>query len=364
MPGATPPPEAPHGNALQRLQEQFIALLCRFEPNAVLPYLQGSAEYRVEVVLPHCQRHGVLDAQAFLLERAADVEAALAIHVEHLSQALQQLVVRVLAQTTSGTGAAPTLGDLDVAPVLASATGPAAVLYVCACVFLTMMSDFTPLCHCCYEITAMGSLLRCHALLDARSCQVGASSICAACLWCMPQRTENSSGAVHTPQSAGAGRRRACAVVWRPGGRRACASRRAAAAPGRGAGQAHDAAGPGVGVRAGGGVAAAADEPHGGSHSRDGRVWSISPSSVFLEWFIHLYPFVPSFKSNRYVPLKTIGQRILQGYGGAQFGDFRGTLGGLLAAYHYEASILQTAAKLIARDTFQAMDAAYRYVTT
>lgn len=62
----------------------------------------------------------------------------------------------------------------------------------------------------------------------------------------------------------------------------------------------------------------------------------------------------------RYVPLKTIGQRILQGYGGEQFGDFRGTLGGLLAAYHYEASILHTAAKLIARDTFQAMDAAYR----
>lgn len=78
-----------------------------------------------------------------------------------------------------------------------------------------------------------------------------------------------------------------------------------------------------------------------------------------IDAYSHVCPLV--YVDRRYVPLKTIGQRILQGYGGEQFGDFRGTLGGLLAAYHYEASILHTASKLIARDTFQAMDAAYRY---
>ena len=44
-----------------------------------------------------------------------------------------------------------------------------------------------------------------------------------------------------------------------------------------------------------------------------------------------------------YIPLKDIGQRILAQYSRQQFGDFRGTLLGLLAAYSYESSILTTA---------------------
>lgn len=44
-----------------------------------------------------------------------------------------------------------------------------------------------------------------------------------------------------------------------------------------------------------------------------------------------------------YIPLKAIGQRILAQYSTQQFGDFRGTLLGLLAAYNYESSILTTA---------------------
>ena len=44
-----------------------------------------------------------------------------------------------------------------------------------------------------------------------------------------------------------------------------------------------------------------------------------------------------------YIPLKDIGQRILARYSTQQFGDFRGTLLGLLAAYNYESSILTTA---------------------
>lgn len=44
-----------------------------------------------------------------------------------------------------------------------------------------------------------------------------------------------------------------------------------------------------------------------------------------------------------YIPLKAIGQRILAQYSRQQFGDFRGTLLGLLSAYNYESSILTTA---------------------
>ena len=44
-----------------------------------------------------------------------------------------------------------------------------------------------------------------------------------------------------------------------------------------------------------------------------------------------------------YIPLKAIGQRILAQYTQQQFGDFRGTLLGLLSAYNYESSMLTTA---------------------
>lgn len=50
-----------------------------------------------------------------------------------------------------------------------------------------------------------------------------------------------------------------------------------------------------------------------------------------------------------YIPLKDIGQRILAQYSRQQFGDFRGTLLGLLAAYSYESSILTTARCILLR---------------
>lgn len=41
-----------------------------------------------------------------------------------------------------------------------------------------------------------------------------------------------------------------------------------------------------------------------------------------------------------FVPLSAIGERVLEEFGADRFGDFRGTLLGLLAAYNYELSIL------------------------
>ena len=49
-----------------------------------------------------------------------------------------------------------------------------------------------------------------------------------------------------------------------------------------------------------------------------------------------------------YIPLKAIGDRILAQYSRQQWGDFRGTLLGLLSAYSYESSILTTARSLAA----------------
>ena len=48
-------------------------------------------------VLPFCQRHGVTDAEAYLLERLGDVTAALCIYVGRLEAATSGLVDAVLS---------------------------------------------------------------------------------------------------------------------------------------------------------------------------------------------------------------------------------------------------------------------------
>ncbi|KAK9804391.1 hypothetical protein WJX72_010740 [[Myrmecia] bisecta] len=61
-----------------------------------------------------------------------------------------------------------------------------------------------------------------------------------------------------------------------------------------------------------------------------------------------------------YVPLKAIGDRIIRQYNRDPFGDFKGTLLGLLAAYNYEFSILKAANRLMAADAFRTLYALYR----
>ena len=43
--------------------ELYVRLLCQFEPDMVLPFLQSHDAYRVEEVLPYTERFGVADAQ-------------------------------------------------------------------------------------------------------------------------------------------------------------------------------------------------------------------------------------------------------------------------------------------------------------
>ena len=46
------------------LGEMYAELLCKFDPGALLAFLQGADAYRVEAVLPHAQAAGIADAQA------------------------------------------------------------------------------------------------------------------------------------------------------------------------------------------------------------------------------------------------------------------------------------------------------------
>lgn len=58
------------------IHEQFIELLCRYEPESVHRYLQGNDEYRLEQALAIVQPKDLVHATAYLLERMGDVMSA------------------------------------------------------------------------------------------------------------------------------------------------------------------------------------------------------------------------------------------------------------------------------------------------
>lgn len=72
------------------VQEKYIELMCQFEPAAtVRAFLDSSEGYRLEETLQICRRHSVREAVAYLLEKAGDVQGALAILLELLAERLQ-----------------------------------------------------------------------------------------------------------------------------------------------------------------------------------------------------------------------------------------------------------------------------------
>ena len=68
-----------------------MQLLCRYERNSVLKFLETFDSYRVEHCLSLCQEHGIIDAAAFLLERVGDVGSALSLTLSGLSDKFVEL---------------------------------------------------------------------------------------------------------------------------------------------------------------------------------------------------------------------------------------------------------------------------------
>jgi len=63
------------------MSNMYIRLLCRYDPESVLGYLQR-ADYDVEECLECCRASGHRAAQAFLLDKMGDLDAAFLIHLE------------------------------------------------------------------------------------------------------------------------------------------------------------------------------------------------------------------------------------------------------------------------------------------
>ncbi|BBN19147.1 vacuolar protein sorting-associated protein 8 [Marchantia polymorpha subsp. ruderalis] len=73
------------------MAENFVELLCRFEPKSVLAFLESYENYRLEHCLRLCQDYGITDAAAFLLERVGDVASALSLVIADVDRLLQEM---------------------------------------------------------------------------------------------------------------------------------------------------------------------------------------------------------------------------------------------------------------------------------
>ena len=58
-----------------RMHEQYVRLLCQFDPQAVLPHLILHTDYHIEAVLRLCQDKGIDDASAYLLGHTTTTHA-------------------------------------------------------------------------------------------------------------------------------------------------------------------------------------------------------------------------------------------------------------------------------------------------
>uniref|UniRef100_A0A803KZV0 RING-type domain-containing protein n=1 Tax=Chenopodium quinoa TaxID=63459 RepID=A0A803KZV0_CHEQI len=84
--------------------ELYLELLCQYEPDSVLKFLDTFENYRVDRCLLLCQRYEIVDAASFLLERVGDVGSALLLTLSGLNDKFIML----------GTAVGNTISDMDV----------------------------------------------------------------------------------------------------------------------------------------------------------------------------------------------------------------------------------------------------------
>ncbi|KAF4366492.1 hypothetical protein F8388_003730 [Cannabis sativa] len=71
--------------------ELYLELLCQYEPDSVLKFLETFDSYRVDHCLHLCQEHGIIDAASFLLERVGDAGSALLLTLSSLDNKFAKL---------------------------------------------------------------------------------------------------------------------------------------------------------------------------------------------------------------------------------------------------------------------------------
>jgi hypothetical protein len=75
----------------QTLADEFIRLLCEFEPARVLAHLQRHDDIKLDDCLELCERFQIMDATAYLLERTGNVMGALKLIIDRVDARLLDL---------------------------------------------------------------------------------------------------------------------------------------------------------------------------------------------------------------------------------------------------------------------------------
>ncbi|KAB7507360.1 Vacuolar protein sorting-associated protein 8-like protein [Armadillidium nasatum] len=83
------------------LQDAYIKLMCKLQPNQVYSYLQSAEGYRIDVVLEYCKDTELNEASAFLLEKSGDLQGAFSIHIKILKQKIN-LVMKIVKVSENG----------------------------------------------------------------------------------------------------------------------------------------------------------------------------------------------------------------------------------------------------------------------
>jgi hypothetical protein len=73
------------------MNERYIELLCQFDKDEVLPYLQSREDVHLDACLSLCKHYGITNATAFLLEKAGDESGALKLILETVESKLKEL---------------------------------------------------------------------------------------------------------------------------------------------------------------------------------------------------------------------------------------------------------------------------------
>ncbi|KAK9839358.1 hypothetical protein WJX84_012353 [Apatococcus fuscideae] len=333
--------------------ELYIRLLCQFNATAVLPFLQGHDAYRVEMALACCQQHGIPAAEAYLLERQGDIPAALAIFISEINKANMLLTTAV----KSGRVTLPRTAPREAG---GKGAGIAAFLHRAAAYHpglsrASSLQDPTNLpVGPQNEVMAAQTALRNAIALCERHVRDSAAEVSHS-LWFevlaayvgMLRRVRNEEHKLARPSSP--------KKVMAPQGslERPLDMRRLMSPEALKAASQHGLLRSPVG--SGNAGAAIARTP-------SGQAAAVTQTERLAALQQLLTAFMEEAISHMagHIPLRIIAERILAHHATDQFGDFRGTLLGLLAAYAYESSILAAATRLVSSDAFHALFSLYQ----
>lgn len=73
----------------------YVRLLCRYDPDSVLPFLEAHDSYDIDSCLRQCKKANAWQAAAYLLERRGEVSAALNVYLEEIQSSNDALIALI-----------------------------------------------------------------------------------------------------------------------------------------------------------------------------------------------------------------------------------------------------------------------------